>query len=192
MRGGGLAIQLGDPAPCGGGPERRVRWRQRQPQRNSIPHGCALPRDPPEPLHPPPGTLRRGLSRLSLYPIQPIHYPTILSSSAPSAQHLSPNNLPQSAQRPQRPTLFQEIRETRRSRNVHPPFSDFHFQGLEIPGVTLRTNGEAVGTQPTRLTSRVGWVPGVLCGSNAISGFMDASPPDRYRRGAARERSLPG
>jgi hypothetical protein len=43
--------------------------------------------------------------------------------------------------------------------NFPDPLSDFHFRGLEIPGVSLRTNGDAVGT-------------GVLCGSNAMSGFM--------------------
>src|SRR3990172_11564575 len=39
-------------------------------------------------------------------------------------------------------------------------------------GISLRTNGEAVGTLPTGLATRVGWVPGVLCGSRAISGLI--------------------
>jgi len=42
--------------------------------------------------------------------------------------------------------------------NFPAPLSDSHLTGPEIPGVSLRTNGEAVGT-------------GVLCGSNAMSGI---------------------
>ena len=50
-------------------------------------------------------------------------------------------------------------------RNIPDPLSKIHFRGPKIPGVCLRTNGEAVGT-------------GVLCGSNAMSGF---SPSLRFR-----------
>jgi hypothetical protein len=46
---------------------------------------------------------------------------------------------------------------------------DFHSRELKIPEVSLRTNGEAGGTLPTGLVTRVGWVPGVLCGSSAMS-----------------------
>ena len=55
--------------------------------------------------------------------------------------------------------------------NFPDSLSYFSFPGPEIPGDSLRTNGEAVGTQPTGPATRVGWVPGVLCGSNGMSGL---------------------
>lgn len=35
----------------------------------------------------------------------------------------------------------------------------------------MRTNGEAVGTQPTGLATHGGWVPGALCGE--FIGFVE-------------------
>ncbi len=60
--------------------------------------------------------------------------------------------------------------------NSPDPLSHSHFRGPELSGVSLRTNGEAVGT-------------GGLCGSNAMSEFNEPepSPSLRLRRDGARD-----
>ena len=88
--------------------------------------------------------------RLRPFFAQP-QFPSCHCLPAQARDGLSPNISPQSAQRPQRPTVFQKIRETRLSRTFQIPSRIFSLECWKYRGFLC--------------------VLCVLCGSNAMSGF---------------------